>query len=132
MSRWTRRPISIFDTRMNWLPKIQDFPGLGNAAERREHDRRAGDLCLRYGSQPGAAGSRTIRQHVRLDKSLRPGKKLAALVSPYEKTEIPLPVTSNRTRTYGVEVDVNGRKLKLILDTGAGGIVIQRSAAGEP
>ena len=72
----------------------------------------------------------TIRQHVRLDKSLR-GRKLTALVSPYEKTEIPLLpfVTSNRTRTYGVEVDVNGRKLKLILDTGAGGIVIQRSAA---
>ena len=38
-------------------------------------------------------------------------------------------MTSNRTRTYGVEVDVNGRKLKLVLDTGAGGFVIQRSAA---
>jgi predicted aspartyl protease len=71
-----------------------------------------------------------IRQHVRLDKSLR-SRKLTALVSPYEKTEIPLLpfVTSNRTRTYGVEVDVNGRKLKLVLDTGAGGFVIQRSAA---
>jgi tetratricopeptide (TPR) repeat protein len=71
-----------------------------------------------------------IRQHIRLDKSLR-GRKLTALVSPYEKTEIPLLplVTSNRSRTYGVEVDVNGTKLKLVLDTGAGGFVIQRSAA---
>jgi len=71
-----------------------------------------------------------IRQHIRLDKSLR-GRKLTALVSPYEKTEIPLLplVTSNRTRSYGLEVDLNGRKLKLVLDTGAGGIVIQRSAA---
>lgn len=71
-----------------------------------------------------------IRQHIRLDKSLR-GRKITALVSPYEKTEIPLLpfVTSNRTRTYGLEVDIDGRKLKLVLDTGAGGIVIQRSAA---
>jgi tetratricopeptide (TPR) repeat protein len=71
-----------------------------------------------------------IRQHIRLDKSLR-GRKISALVSPYERTEIPLLqlVTSNRTRSYGVEVDVNGRKLKLVLDTGAGGFVIQRSAA---
>jgi len=72
----------------------------------------------------------SIRQHIRLDKSLR-GRKLTSLTSPYEKTEIPLLslVTSNRLRTYGVEVNVNGRKLKLVLDTGAGGFVIQRSAA---
>ncbi len=71
-----------------------------------------------------------IRQHIRLDKSLR-GKKVTALASRYEKTEIPLLplVTANHTRSYGVEVEVNGKKLKLVLDTGAGGIVIQRSAA---
>ncbi|HLK20444.1 MAG TPA: aspartyl protease family protein [Bryobacteraceae bacterium] len=71
-----------------------------------------------------------IREHIRLDKSLR-GRKLTALVSSYEKTEIPLLalVTSSQTRTFGVEVDVNGTKLKLVLDTGAGGFVIQRSAA---
>jgi tetratricopeptide (TPR) repeat protein len=71
-----------------------------------------------------------IRQHILLEKSLR-GKKVMTLASPYQKTEIPLLqlVSSNRIRSYGVEVDVNGRKLKLVLDTGAGGIVIQRSAA---
>lgn len=71
-----------------------------------------------------------IRQHIRLDKSLR-GRKLTALVSSYQRTEIPLVqfITSNRTRTYGVEVDINGKKVKLVLDTGAGGIVMQRSAA---
>ena len=71
-----------------------------------------------------------IRQHIRLDKSLR-GRKIGALVSPYEKAEIPLLplVTSTRSRTYGLEVDINGRKLKLVLDTGAGGFVVQRSAA---
>jgi predicted aspartyl protease len=71
-----------------------------------------------------------IRQHIRLDKAIR-GKKVTTLASPYEKTEIPLLqlISSNRIRSYGVEVDVNGKKLKLVLDTGAGGIVIQRSAA---
>jgi predicted aspartyl protease len=71
-----------------------------------------------------------IRQHIRMDKALR-GKKLTALTSPYQKTEIPLLtlVSSNHMRSYGVEVDVNGKKLRLVLDTGAGGIVIQRSAA---
>jgi tetratricopeptide (TPR) repeat protein len=71
-----------------------------------------------------------IRQHILLEKSLR-GKKVTALASAYERTEIPLLqlVSANHIRSYGVEVDVNGRKLKLVLDTGAGGIVIQRSAA---
>jgi len=71
-----------------------------------------------------------IREHIRLDKSLR-GRKVTSLASPYEKTEVPILalVNSNRARSYGVEVDINGKKLKLVLDTGAGGIVIQRSAA---
>jgi predicted aspartyl protease len=71
-----------------------------------------------------------IREHIRMDKALR-GRKITVLASPYEKTEIPLLqlISSNHMRSYGVEVDVNGKKLKLVLDTGAGGIVIQRSAA---
>jgi tetratricopeptide (TPR) repeat protein len=71
-----------------------------------------------------------LREHIRLDKSLR-GRKVTSLASPYEKTVVPLLalVNSNRSRSYGVEVDINGKKLKLVLDTGAGGIVIQRSAA---
>ncbi len=71
-----------------------------------------------------------IREHIRLDKALR-GRKLTALTSPYQKAEIPLLqlVSLNHTRSFGVEVDVNGKKLKLVLDTGAGGIVIQRSTA---
>lgn len=71
-----------------------------------------------------------IRDHIRLDKALR-GRKLTQLASTYQKTEIPLLhlVNSNHTRSYGVEVEVNGTKLKLVLDTGAGGILIQRSMA---
>jgi predicted aspartyl protease len=71
-----------------------------------------------------------IREHIRADKALR-GRKLTVLTSAYEKTEIPLLalVNANHTRSYGLEVEVNGKKLKLVLDTGAGGILIQRSTA---
>jgi len=71
-----------------------------------------------------------LRQHIRMDKALR-GRKLMVLKSPYQKTEIPLIpfVSSNHTRSFGVEVEINGAKMRLVLDTGAGGIVIQRSSA---
>lgn len=71
-----------------------------------------------------------VRQHIRMDKALR-GHKTMVLTSPYKKTEIPLIpfVSSNRVRSYGLEVEINGKKLNLLLDTGAGGIVIQRSSA---
>src|SRR2546430_12205495 len=35
----------------------------------------------------------------------------------------------NRMRVYGLEVAVNGDRLSLLLDTGASGILIKRSAA---
>jgi len=71
-----------------------------------------------------------LRQHIRMDKALR-GRKLWLLKSAYQRTDIPLIpfLTANHTRTFGVEVEINGATLRLVLDTGAGGIVIQRSAA---
>ena len=71
-----------------------------------------------------------LRQHIRMDKALR-GHKLFVLKSAYQKTAIPLIpfVNANRSRSFGVEVEINGTTLRLVLDTGAGGIVIQRSAA---
>jgi len=78
----------------------------------------------------GAEEMDALRQHIRMDKALH-GRKTMALASPYKKTEIPLIpfVNSNHMRSYGVEIELNGKKLRLVLDTGAGGIVIQRSAA---
>ena len=72
-----------------------------------------------------------LRQHVELDRALD-GRKLMALASAYENVVIPLlPFVNDGThmRTYGLEVSINNVKVKLQLDTGAGGIMIQRKAA---
>jgi predicted aspartyl protease len=60
------------------------------------------------------------------------GRRLFALATPYEKTEIPLaPLTSEAThmRIYCLDVKINGTPLTLQLDTGASGILIPRRAA---
>lgn len=73
-----------------------------------------------------------LRQHIRLDKALQ-GRSVMSLASPYEKTEIPLVNLVNgatHTAYYGVEIRLGGAKLRLVLDTGASGILIPRWAAG--
>jgi len=71
-----------------------------------------------------------VRQHLMMDKALH-GRKINTLTSAYKKTDIPLLpfVTTQHRRTFGLEVELNGHKLRLVLDTGAGGLVIQRSSA---
>ena len=72
-----------------------------------------------------------LRQHIQLDRALD-GRKLMVLGSAYEKTELPLLKLTNddtHMRSYGLEVSVNGNKLRLLLDTGASGILIRRAAA---
>lgn len=72
-----------------------------------------------------------LRRHIQLDKALN-DRRILALVSPYQKTEIPLrPLISEAThmRVYGLEVDINGTRLALQLDTGASGILIPHRAA---
>jgi len=58
-------------------------------------------------------------------------RKIMTLASRYEKTEIPLLKLINETHTfyYGLEVSVNGVPVRLLLDTGATGVLIQRRAA---
>ena len=71
-----------------------------------------------------------LRQHIQLDQALN-GRHVLALVSPYQKTEIPLaPLISDVThmRVYGLEVNINGTPLALQLDTGASGILIPHRA----
>ena len=73
-----------------------------------------------------------LRQHIQFDKALH-GRSLMVLASPYEKTEIPLLNLVNgapQTLRYGLEVSLGGTKLRLVLDTGASGILIPRWAAG--
>jgi predicted aspartyl protease len=72
-----------------------------------------------------------LRQHIQLDKALR-GRSLMVLTSPYEKTEIPLVNLFNGVTQpirYGVEVSLGRTKLRLVVDTGASGILIPRWAA---
>jgi hypothetical protein len=72
-----------------------------------------------------------VRQHIQLDKVLD-GRKFMVLDSHYQHAEIPLAAllsASNHTRTYGLEISVNGTPVKLMLDTGATGFVIQRQTA---
>jgi tetratricopeptide (TPR) repeat protein len=74
---------------------------------------------------------RGLRQHIQLYKALD-GRDVMALAVAYEKIEIPLAKLvrhESRLRAYGLEVTVNGNKLRLLLDTGAGGIMIKRRAA---
>jgi Aspartyl protease len=71
-----------------------------------------------------------LRQHIQFDKALR-GRSLMVLSSPYEKAEIPLiNLVNGTTLRYGLEVRVGGTKLRLVLDTGASGILIPHWAAG--
>ena len=72
-----------------------------------------------------------LRQHIQLDKALL-GRSVMVRASPYQKTEIPLVNLINsatHTLHYGVEVILGDMKLRLVLDTGASGILIPRWAA---
>ena len=74
---------------------------------------------------------KTLRQRIALLKAFD-GRNVMVLASPYQRSEIPLAKLIsdlNRMRVYGLEVVVNGEKLSLLLDTGASGILIKRTAA---
>jgi predicted aspartyl protease len=70
-----------------------------------------------------------LRQHIAFDKAIH-GRSLMVLASPYEKTEIPLVnLTNGATLRYGLTVSLGSTKLRLVVDTGASGILIPRWAA---
>ena len=70
-----------------------------------------------------------LRQHIAFDKAIR-GRSLMVLASPYQKTEIPLVnLTNGATLRYGLTVSIGSTKLRLVVDTGASGILIPRWAA---
>jgi predicted aspartyl protease len=72
-----------------------------------------------------------FRQRAELAKALN-GRDVMALASPYKSTEIPLQAFVNgatHIRTYGLEVLVDGKPVRLVLDTGAAGIVLSHPAA---
>ena len=74
------------------------------------------------------AGLAALREHIQLDQGLN-GREILRLNTKYEKAEIPLAaLVVNHLRSYGLDISVNGHPLKLVLDTGASGILIARRA----
>jgi predicted aspartyl protease len=72
-----------------------------------------------------------LRQHIEFYKALN-GRDIMALASAYEKSEMPLAKLvsqDSHLRAYGLEITLNGRKLRLLVDTGANGILIKRRVA---
>jgi predicted aspartyl protease len=94
------------------------------------------DALNRYAAAMRAAGGdpkelEALRQRDDLAKALN-GREVMALVSPYKTTEVPLQAfvsTATHMRTFGLEVMANGKPARLVLDTGASGIVLSRPAA---
>jgi predicted aspartyl protease len=75
--------------------------------------------------------SEDLRQRIELVKALD-GRQVTVLASPYRASEIPLRAFDDgatHMRRYGVEVLANGSPVKLVLDTGASGVVMSRPAA---
>jgi predicted aspartyl protease len=92
---------------------------------------RAGALEAYLAMAGATADSEELHQRMELAKALD-GREVMALASPYHAAEIPLRAFDDgatHLRRYGAEVLVNGSPVKLVLDTGASGIVMSRSAA---
>ncbi len=98
------------------------------------------DAVKRYEAMLKAAGTngtgeaqqlQELRQRAELAKALG-GREVMVLASPYKTVEIPLQAFVNgatHVRTFGLEVLVNGKPARLVLDTGAAGIVLSHPAA---
>jgi predicted aspartyl protease len=101
-----------------WIPRLH---GQARAAALETYAAMVGDTTE----------SKDLRQRMELEKALD-GRDVMVLASPYHAAEIPLQGFENgatHVRTYGLEVLVNGSPVKLVLDTGAAGIVMSRPAA---
>jgi predicted aspartyl protease len=72
-----------------------------------------------------------LRQRAELAKAMN-GRAVMTLASPYKTAEVPLEAFvsgATHLRTFGLEVMVNGKPARLVLDTGAAGIVLSHPAA---
>lgn len=73
-----------------------------------------------------------VRRQIGVEEQVG-GRELGLLASPYQRVEIPLvvlPHDEGNIRGFGVPVSINGsRPLRLLLDTGASGIILRAKAA---
>ncbi len=98
------------------------------------------DALNRYEAMVKAAGGNAtadrnvleeLRQRAELAKAMN-GRAVMTLASPYKTAEVPLEAFvsgATHLRTFGLEVMVNGKPARLVLDTGAAGIVLSHPAA---
>lgn len=111
---------------MAWLPRLQGQERV-NAMDRYL-------AMMKAAGASGAAEQNAInelRQRAELAKALA-GRPAMALTSPYKPTEVPLQSFTNggtHERRYGLELRLNDMPAQLVLDTGAAGIVLSRTAA---
>jgi len=89
----------------------------------------------KYSSMAGRSGSgadlEDLQQRLQFARVVH-GRTLTVLASPYKATVIPLAALVNEKshmRSYGLQVNLNGSLMNLVLDTGATGIAIPRRAA---
>ena len=110
----------------SWIPRL--------SGEERASALKRYESLLKAEGAAGAIDPKRVEelhQGEELAKALN-GRPSTALASPYQATEVPLrgfvnPAT--RVRTFGLEVLVNGKPARLVLDTGAAGITMSRAAA---
>jgi aspartyl protease/tetratricopeptide repeat protein len=95
------------------------------------------DALEKYSSMAGRSDAESdpadLDQRLQFARAFR-GRALTVLASAYTKTEIPLATLigeKNHMRSFGLEVSLNGNVFRLVLDTGASGIVIPRRAAAK-
>ena len=70
-----------------------------------------------------------LREHIQFDQAVN-GRDVLRLASAYQQTEVPIDaLVVNRIRAYGVDVSINGHPVKLVLDTGASGILLSHAGA---
>jgi Tfp pilus assembly protein PilF len=100
----------------------------GDWAVRLKGQRRL-DALEEYVSMPDPSRSldelESLRHQIQLARSIGE-RPLMQLASPYQKTEMQLAAFVSETthmRTYGVEAELNSAKVRLLVDTGASGIL---------
>jgi predicted aspartyl protease len=109
-----------------WIPRLK---GLERADALARYQK-----LLEKGAADGTGDAKQleeVRQGQELAKALD-GHPATALVSPYKAAVVPLETfvsAATHERTYGLEVLMNGNPVRLVLDTGAAGVVLSHAAA---
>lgn len=108
-----------------WYPHMK--------APEREQAVKRFEAMLAADSQHGDPNALNgLHEQETLAKALN-GRVPTTLASPYKATELPLQAfvsAATHVRTYGLDVLVNGQPVRLVLDTGAAGVVLSQGAAG--